>query len=261
MPAIFHRSDNRLVEVLPKYPESLEMKGKYLIDYPDNFDLELSDYVIPANNATALSDIKAKISNEYSKRYPSYEVLTSNYFENELDYTNFFDDTASFPNTNNNEFLVPRYKTGDTPNTLSIHGRYPQVNILENSTISYNAAASGNRCIITEEIDITAGTSDGLGRSSFLIYFRSTLKNFIKDSSYLGNQYTSNKSGDLFYTNNQYKDTNRIRCFISADNGNSFDEVTSLSAFTYPNRKDRIRLAFVNFTDADLHLLSYTLMY
>ena len=41
MPAIFHRLDDSLVEIIPTYPEKMSMSGKYVVDFPDHFDLEL----------------------------------------------------------------------------------------------------------------------------------------------------------------------------------------------------------------------------
>ena len=92
------------------------------------------------------------------------------------------------------------------------------------------------------------------------------LQSYVKDRSLSDternepNPLTANRTGYMSYTNTQYDSPNRLRCFISSD-GSTYSEIENLKVFSFPQKVDTIKLAFVNYTDADLTLLSYTLMY
>jgi hypothetical protein len=140
-------------------------------------------------------------------------------------------------------------------------GRYPSVSHEEGGVAINDDTLTGGHALITKEIDITSLTSDGLGRAVYQVYFRSTLKSYVKDITPLEGVNAQGRRGGLFYTQTDKSSALKLRLFISADNGNSYQEMDSSSPFVFPSRKDKIRLAFVNFTNVDLHLLSFTLMF
>ena len=158
------------------------------------------------------------------------------------------------------------FKRGSKPNTVSVLGRFPQMDKKEGGLITSDQSLAGNRCIITQDIDISGSTSDGLGRTDFFVYFRSALKTYTKDRSLSDTErnavspLTANRKGEMSYTHTQYDSEYRLRCFISGD-GSSYQEIENLKVFSFNGRVDTIRLAWLNYTDADLTLLSYTLMY
>jgi len=265
MPAIFERSTDKLIQVIPNYPASLEMAGKYVVDYPDYFSLDIDELsVTPGDEATIKAAILSAKDSLYETSFATYDNILTNNLMGLSDIAPSaplsFDSAALFPWAATGEFLSQGIKTSDTANGFAVMGRYPSVNHIGGGVVTNDDTLTGAKCVITKEIDITAYTSDGLGRSEFMVYFRSALKSYVKDISYLEGVNSSQRGG-LFYTQSDKSSPNGLRLFISADNGLSYQEMDSLSSFVFPVRKDAIRLAFVNFTNADIHLLSFTLMF
>ena len=272
MPAIFHRKDNSLVELLPSYPESMPMSGKYVVDYPDHFEIEAVN-----GASSSVNDLQTKVASAFREKFVAFDYFITNDLSNNTSFTSNFvsDPTVSLSildneflpvGANNQQFTFSNsFKRGPLPNTLSVLGRFPRKNHTDGATITSDRTASGNNCIITKEIDIAGNTSDGLGRTDFFVYFRSALQSYVKDRSLSDTErtsatHTSNRTGYMSYTNTQYDSANRLRCFISSD-GSTYQEVNNLTVFSFNGKVDTIRLAWVNYTDADLTLLSYTLMY
>ena len=273
MPAIFHRLDDELIEVLPTYPSNLPISGRYVVDFPDHFDLK-TDGSKP-NRAQVIEKVDAL----FKEKFVSFDYFQTNNFLTNTNFTDNFEDVSSGLSISivddqfapvspaNPEFnFLNSYKFGSEPNTLSVMGRFPHKNHLDGVSLTSNKNAAGNRCILTKEIDVSAQTSDGLGRNDFFIYFRSALKSYTKDSSLSDTErnssstLTTNQTGSVSYTNTQYDSEHRLRCFISGD-GSTYQEIENLKVFSFNGRVDKIRLTWVNYTDADLTLLSYTLMY
>lgn len=272
MPAIFHRFDDSLVEIIPTYPNDLPMSGRYVVDFPDGFDLKLSES--KPDRTTVIN----KVNEIMKDKFVAFDYFVENNLLVSNDFTNSFEqdstlsisliDNQFLPITSNNpQFnFLNSYKRGINPNTVSVMGRFPQKNNIEGSTITSDRTLAGNRCILTKEIPISTQTSDGLGRTDFFLYFRSALKTYIKDRSLSDKErgatspLTANRTGSMSYTNTKYDSDNRLRCFISSD-GSTYQEIENLKVFSFNGRVDNIRLAWVNYTDADLTLLSYTLMY
>lgn len=274
MPAVFHRKDHSLIELLPTYPSSMPMSGKFVIDYPDHFTIEAIN-----GGSTTVSEIETQVSNVLKEKFVAFDHFISNNFTSDADFADNFEtssdktvsilDSNFFPvGANNQQFTFNvSFKRGPEPNTVSVLGRFPRKNHIEGSTITSDISASGNKCIITKDIEIASSTVDNLGRSDFFLYFRSALQSYVKDRSLSDKEkntqspLTANRTGYMSYTNTQYDSSNRLRCFISSDDGNTYREIENLKVFSFNGRVDTIKLAWVNTTDADLSLLSYTLMY
>ena len=274
MPAIFHRKDDSLIELLPTYPESMPMSGKYVVDYPDHFKIDA-----PNGATSSVNDIQTKVSNAFKEKFVAFDYFITNDLSDNASFTSKFvsDPTVSVSiisneflpvGANNQQFtFINSFKRGELPNTLSVLGRFPRKSHIEGATITSDSTASGNTCIITQDIDIAGSTLDNLGRTDFFVYFRSTLQSYVKDRSLSDTEkntqspLTANRTGYMSYTNSQYDSSNRLRCFISGDGGNTYREIENLKVFSFNGRVDTIKLAWVNYTDADLTLLSYTLMY
>ena len=273
MPAIFERISNNLVEVIPKYSDSMPMSGKYVIDFPDHFDLKLT------TATPSRADVITKVDELMKEKFVSFDYFSTNNFILATDFTNTFEVTPNLsvsfvdnqflpvhPSSNPEYTFKNSFKRGTQPNTIQVMGRFPQQNHIEGASITSDRELSGNRGIITKDIDISSSTNDQLGRNDFFVYFRSVLKSYTKDSSLsdvdrgVVSPQTSNQEGFMSYTETQYDSTNRLRCFISSD-GSTYSEIENLKVFSFPQKVDTIKLAFVNYTDADLTLLSYTLMY
>ena len=267
MPAIFRRSDDELVQILPSYSSSLltEMKGKYVIDYPEHLDLnrEFTQLDVTQLPAAVKSDIKSIIRQKMIATYPQFEVYNINDLEDSAEIASLFSDDG-FPDNLSNSFLNSGYKSGDTPNSLCVLGRSPRQNTIEGAAITLDELSSNNRCLVTLDLDITTTTPDGLGRFDFMLYFKDCLRKYTKDSTSLentpANATTSNRAGNVEYQT-KVGTANFLRVYISGDNGNSFTEIENLSLFSFGQRKTHIKLAFVNHSDWDVNLLTYTLMY
>ncbi len=266
MPAIFHRKDNSLVELLPTYPETVPMSGKYVLDYPDHFDIKATN-----GSSSSVNDIQTKISSAFKEKFVAFDYFITNDLLDSNSFTdNFISDPTLSVSILDNEFLPVgannqqftfsnSSKRGVIPNTLSVLGRFPRKNHTEGATITSQKSASGNNCIITQDIDIASSTLDSLGRTDFFVYFRSALQSYVKDRSLSDTERTSatqtaNRTGYMSYTNTQYDSSNRLRCFISSD-GSTYQEVNNLTVFSFNGKVDTIRLAWVNYTDDDLTLL------
>jgi hypothetical protein len=271
MPAVFHRLDDSIIEILPTYPDVMSMSGKYVVDYPDHFDLKLKD------STPTKAQVVSRVNELLRDKFVSFDYFVTNNLNTSADFTNHFEtDLTASISVVTNQFLPVSpanpeynfsnsYKLGNLPNTTSVIGRFPQKDHLEGEAITSDSTLAGNRCILTQEIDISGSTNDGLGRSDFFVYFRSALKSYTKDRSLSDTErtsatHTANRKGSMAYTNTQYDSPYRLRCFISS-NGSTYQEVENLKVFSFNGKVDSIRLAWVNYTDADLSLLSYTLMY
>lgn len=272
MPAVFHRKDNSLVELLPTYPDTMPMSGRYVVDYPDHFEIEATN-----GASSSVNDIQTKVVSAFKEKFIAFDYFITNDLLDSNSFTDNFvtDPTDSFSildneflpvGVNNQQFTFSNsFKRGELPNSLSVLGRFPRKNHIEGATITSDRTASGNNSIITQDIDIAGSTSDNLGRTDFFVYFRSALQSYVKDRSLSDTERTSatqttNRTGYMSYTNTQYDSSNRLRCFISSD-GSTYQEINNLTVFSFNGKVDTIRLAWVNYTDADLTLLSYTLMY
>lgn len=264
MPAIFNRADDSLIQILPSFSNTLftEMTGKYAIDYPETFDLsrELDQLDVSLTPAQVKSNFKAIVNSKFVSSFPSYEVFSHNY----LDPPGAIFEDGLFPSLDANAFLRSGYKISTSPNSTCVLGRSPRQNVIEGSSLTTDVTSTKNKCLITREIDITNFTSDGLGRFDFMIYFKDCLRHHTKDSSDLSLTPASygrlNRAGKVSYETKRGNE-NFLRVYISGDNGSTYSEIFNLTPFSFSQRRNSIRLAFVNYTDWDVNLLTYTLMY
>ena len=267
MPAIFKRSNDELVQILPSYSNSqlTEMKGKYVLDYPEFLELnrEFTQMDISQAAADVKNNIKTITENKLKEAFSQFENFQFNYLEDSAEFANLFG-FFRFPDPFSNAFLNSGYKEGDTPNSTCVLGRSPRMNTVEGSSLTVDTTSTNNRCLVTLTIDIPSTTADGLGRFDFMIYFKDCIRKYTKDSTSLENTpadaSTTNRPGNVEYQTKTGTD-NFLRVYISGDNGNSYSEIQNLSVFSFGQRKDSIKLAFVNYSDWDVNLLTYTLMY
>lgn len=268
MPAIFNRSNDELIQILPSYSSSLytEMKGKYVIDYPESFDLQRPFSQLDLSQAplNVKNNVKSAIESKFREVFSQFEVYNFNYLETENEYNQLFDPLDNFPDPLSGAFLKSGSKSGDTPNSVCVLGRSPKQNTIEGGVVTVDDLSAENKCLVTLDVDITANTSDGLGRFDFLIYFKDALRKYTKDSTDCSKTPASygliNRAGNIEYQTKKGNE-NFLRVYISGDNGNTYTELQNLTTFSFGQRKDSIRLAFVNNTDWDINLLTYTLMY
>jgi hypothetical protein len=264
MPAIFNRADDSLIQVLPSFSNSLltEMTGKYVIDYPEQFDLsrDLDSLDTSLSAAQVKSNFKDLVHSKFVQAFPSFDVFDHNYLE---DLNHPFEN-GFFPSTDAGSLLRTGYKVSSGPNKTCVIGRSPRKNTIEGSTLTTDMTSPKNKCLITQEIDIEGSTPDGRGRFEFMVYFKDCLRKHTKDSSDLSSTPatfgTLNQTGKVEYQTKRGLE-NFLRVYISGDNGSTYSEITNLTSFSFPQRRNTIRLAFVNYTDWDINLLTYTLMY
>ena len=239
MPIIVKRSDDKIIESSSSLP--YDMKGKYEISYPSTFDPldEMgSSYVYPrdANNV-----LKKVIEPKFLEKYPSYEGVIYNPFLDSNDIN--VDNNATFPD--NNQPLNLRYKTGNSPNLLSLIGK--------NDSLGFDMGG----LFITDNIDIGALTNN-LGSQTFMIFWRGVKKTYTQDITPTPNIHTDNEASKLFYAD---ADNSLLKVYISSDNGITFQELSNLNPFSFNQRESLIRLAFLNLSVDDVFLLSYAIMY
>ena len=235
---IMSRKDNTPIQTSRKLDPEMHMNGKYILDFPDCIEIgaELGKYD-PFNLTFLINDIKAK----FFEAYPTYDFLI---YEPLLDYDpTRFDKTEMFPTSTGQKYS--RFQVGNVPNVVKL----PRPNSDSRSGIA-----------ITSEIDITALTDDNLGRETFFPYFRVVKKTVAHDETPVDlSGYTSNNQApSITYQSASESD---YSVYISENNGNTYEKMTRLTPFSFNQRTDSIRLAFVNDSSDDLYILSYALMF
>lgn len=238
---IARRSDSEIIENTSKIPSNLA--GNFILDYPDTLEISMagapSTTVLPQNDANGV--ILKQIKPEFLRVYPSYEAVYYNPLLEASDLN--FDRTALFPHANGS--MPSRFKSGDTPNTF---GLLPK----------NNAVGAGFMGVaITNQIDITALTPDGLGRETFLPYWRVVRKTFSEDVTPIESVHSRNIPAGVSYAESS---SSLLKVYISGDNGNSYEELSRLTPYSFNQVTDNIRLAFVNEDTADFHILSYAIL-
>ncbi len=234
---IMSRKDDTPIQTSQKLDPEMHMNGKYVLDFPDCIEIgaELGKYV-NFNLTFLINDIKAK----FFEAYPTYDFLI---YEPLLDSSSSFVKTEMFPTSTGQKYS--RFQVGAVPNVAMI----PKPNSDSRSGIA-----------ITSEIDITALTDDSLGRETFFPYFRIVKKVVTHDETPVDlSGYTSNNQAPSI----TYQEVNDLyySVYISENNGNTYEKMTRLTPFSFNQRTDSIRLAFVNDSNDDLYILSYALMF
>jgi hypothetical protein len=231
---VFDRRYESVQQVVSEVP-SYSMNGRFLLDYPDNIELEEENLVF-----TGIYGLVTEIiPNKILELYPSYDSVI---YEPLLDSSLTFDNSVYFPRDFG--FQRTRNKSGTTPNCASL---------LKTSDVGWYGVG------ITHEIDITAETSDGLGRETFMVYWRFVTKSFTQDKTPTIHD-PSNEGASVTYT--EVSNPSLYSVYISGDNGSTYQEVQNLSPYSFSSRVSSIRLAFVNKTTSDdVFLLSYALLF
>jgi hypothetical protein len=236
---IMSRKDDLPVQTIKSFDESVHLNGKYILDYPNCIEIgrELGE-----NNPFNLGALITTIEGKLLEAYPSYDFLI---YEPLLDSSSVFDGNELFPKPSGH--TPSRFRVGATPNVTCLPKETP-------------AGRSGVG--VTPIIDISALTDDGLGRETFLPYWRVVKKVVSHDvtpvslSSY--GQAETNTSPMMRYTEALESE---YSVYISENNGNTYEEMTRLTPFSFSQRASEVRLAFLNESGSDLYLLSYALMF
>jgi hypothetical protein len=231
---IYSRKDDTPIQTLRSFPTgvSISMNGKYLLDFPDTFEVgDMSD--TPSNIAENI------IKPQFLVEYPSYDYVVYNPL---LSSVGVFDTTARYPAPTGS--VPSRCKIGGAPNTCSI--------------LRNNLAAGRPGVGITEEIDIAGETDDGLGRETYLLYWRAVTKGVSHDVSPVGD---STENTPALVTYSEMEDGAQYSVYISSDGGITYQRIEKLTPFSFSTRANSVRLAFINEGDSDLYILSYALMF
>ena len=85
MPAIFHRKDNSLIELLPTYPDTMPMSGKYVIDYPDHFEIEAVN-----GASSSVNDIQTKVASAFREMFIAFDYFITNDLSDSTSFTDNF---------------------------------------------------------------------------------------------------------------------------------------------------------------------------
>lgn len=235
---VMSRRDNTPIQTSRMLNEEMHMNGKYLLDFPDCIDIsnELSKNT-PFDLNLTIADVEAK----FFEAYPTYDFLI---YEPLLDSSSAFVKTEMFPT-----------QFGQRPSRFQV-GSVPNVAMIPRPT---SAGRTGTA--ITSEIDITALTDDGLGRETFFPYWRVVKKVHTHDvtPTDLTGYTVYNQAPFVTYREVSESD---YSVYISENNGNTYEKMTRLTPFSFNQRTDSIRLAFVNDSiNDDLYILSYALMF
>lgn len=236
---IMSRKEDLPVQTIKSFDESVYLNGKYILDYPNCIEIgrELGE-----NTPFDLGSLITTIEGKFLESYPSYDFLV---YEPLLDSTNAFDEGELFPKSTGH--TPSRFRVGATPNVTCIPKETP-------------AGRSGVG--VTPLIDLTALTDDGLGRETFLPYWRIVKKEVTHDVTPVAlngySQATQNTAPQMRYVEALESE---YSVYISENNGNTYEEMTRLTPFSFSQRASEVRIAFLNEGSEDLYLLSYALMF
>jgi len=233
---LFARANDEPVQTIRHLNENIEMNGKYIVDFPDCIKVDKL-------NGTPSEIVAREIEPKFLQQYPSYDNVIYNPIIS--DYT-FIDNTMNFPFSTGQ--TISRYKIGETPNTFAV--------LPVNSNTSWKGVA------ITNEIDITAETADGLGRETFLLYWRAVIKTISHDQAPInGTNITEriNTPSKMKYT--EAEEDSQYSVYISSNGGNTYELAKRLTPVSFNEKADNIRIAFVNHHSEDIFFLSYALIF
>lgn len=236
---IMSRKDDTPIQTIKSFDENIHMNGKYILDYPDCIEIGEE---LGANDPFNLNTLTTSIESKFLAQYPSYDNLI---YKPLRDSSSEFDTTQLFPK--NTGYIPTRLRVGTTPNV---------------ACIPKESSAGRNGVGITSNIDITALTDDNTGRETFLLYWRIVKKVITHDVTPVSldgySQADTNTPSKMTYveaTDSEYS------VYISENNGNTYEKVTRLTPFSFSQKADAVRVAFLNESNSDLYILSYALMF
>ena len=233
--------DRRYDEVLQETTDtpSYAMNGKYILDYPRGVELTQSEIAYTG----VLTLVGDTIPSKMLALYPSYDAVV---YDALLDSSATFDNTQYFPRTSG--FQKSRNKSGATPNVACI---------LKHNN---NSGAGWYGVGITQEISVDTRTPDGLGRETFLPYWRFVKKSFSEDKTPTVYD-PSNEASKVTYED--VTDSSALySVYISGDGGSTYHEVQHLTPYSFTSAVTSVRIAFVNKgAQDDVYLLSYALLF
>ena len=230
---IFTRSDNKPVQTTRHLSENIDMNGKYVVDFPDCLKIDRLD-------GPPIDIVSREIEPQFLKQYPSYDHVVYNPI---IDNYDFLDDTQNFPFSTGQ--TASRYKIGETPNTFAV--------------LPVNTSTSWKGVAVTQTIDISAITTDGLGRETFLLYWRAVKKTISHDQSPITLLNRENSPSRLKYV--EAEEDSQYSVYISNNDGNTYELAKRLTPVSFEERSENVRIAFVNHSSEDIFFLSYALMF
>lgn len=246
MPIIVDRSNNQIIESSLSYPT--DMKGRYELSAPEELGLiEILDgeYIYPRDAGSLINRVEAR----FTQVYAGY---TGTIYNPLLDASDDPSDmSALFPE--NGGALSPRLIKGDTPNIFGL----PALNVSAPNVLDPTGYSEPG-LMITEEIDLGALTNN-VGSQNVMVWWRAVTKTFTLDKSPIqGLREDVNEPATLIYTE---ADPALLKVYISADNGGSYSELTSLYPHSFLSPETAVRLAFRNDGSQDVYILAYGIMY
>lgn len=237
---IMTRKDDLPVQTIKSFDEYVYMNGKYILDFPDCIEIGNE---LGANNPFDLPTLISSIESKFMESYPSYDHLI---YKPLLDSSAEFDDSALFPKETGH--IPCRFRVGETPNVACVPKETP---------------AGRNGLLITQNIDLTALTSDGEGRETFLMYWRIVRKGVRHDATpvELTNYADADKNEPAVMRYVEASES-EYSVYISENDGNTYEKIERLTPFSFEQKTGEVRIAFLNESSInDLYILSYALMF
>jgi len=236
---IMSRKDDTPIQTIKSFDEDIHMNGKYILDYPDCIEIGKE---LGANDPFNLNTLTTAIESKFLAQYPSYDYLI---YKPLRDSSNEFDSAQLFPKSTGH--IPSRFRVGSTPNV---------------ACIPKETSAGRSGVGITSNTDITALTNDNTGRETFLLYWRIVKKVVSHDVTPVSltgySQATTNTPSKMTYVE---ASDSEYSVYISENNGNTYEKVTRLTPFSFDQKADAVRVAFLNESSTDLYILSYALMF
>lgn len=241
---ILSRNTDKPIQTVKHLEENIEMNGRYALDFPDCVRLDRYD-------GTPSEIVTREVEPKFLTHYPTYDhvyynpIISGHNLSDGISSYDFIDPSKNFPFETGQ--TISRYKIGLTPNTFSV--------------LPVNGNTSWNGVAITKQIDITSLTSDGEGKETFLLYWRAVRKVISHDQTPIGGSYPNINNTPSKMTYVEAVEDSQYSVYISSNDGNTFKLAKRLVPFSFNEKAENIRIAFVNKHSEDIYFLSYALMF
>jgi hypothetical protein len=242
------------VEKTPEEGELVSINGKYVIDVPENSNVEVdsNSYILNGGIVDSGSVVYQSFSNLLAQ-FPMHDNILFNPLII-ADDVNDLDLSATFPGSS---IFSTRAQTG----RASVD---PQEGLAPNATalLPINDKVSPSRpgLLITDTIDLTAATG-GAGAKDFTVYWKLYDFNTSTDiSSDFG--ITSGQNDPAIKSIVEVdQEPVGLEVYISSDDGASYKQVGLLEPISFCENSNSIRIAFKNESNQKIYLSSYAVMF